>query len=151
VRRTPRESHFEFADLVTAAAGVALGAAVGFIAGGSVGRVNSRRLKTAVQRWKDRRDTVWTQEAAERLEVRVLDALGNDVVLARRRIKVTVLGMGLVELTGTVLHIAEIGLASDIVERVEGVDTVLNHLVVEAPDRAVSPSGGPGRPRAARG
>ena len=53
------------------------------------------------------------------------------MVLARRAIRVAVLGMGLVELTGRVLHTSEIALAGDIAQRVEGVETVLNHLVLQ--------------------
>ena len=143
---------FDVTALVPPAAGAVLGVAMGYLAGGSVGRVNARRLSGAVSRLRarDSGEVVWTDEAAERLEARVLDALSQDVVLARRPIRVTVLGLGLVELTGTVLHSSEIGLASDIVEHVDGVDTVLNHLVVVAPDRSATPSG-PRTPRAARG
>jgi hypothetical protein len=147
-----RERTIDATDLLTAAAGAAIGLAIGFIAGGSVGRVNSHRIKNAVRRWRSRHGEagVWTHELAERLEARVLDALARDVVLARRAIRVAVLGMGLVELTGTVLHVAEIGVASDIVQEVEGVDTILNHLVVVT-GPAVSPASGPSAPRAARG
>ena len=153
MRRIERDRGFDATDLVAAAAGAAIGLALGFIAGGSVGRVNSRRIKSAVQRWKGRRKgpAVWTEEEAERLEARVLDALGQDVVLARRRIRVAVLGMGLVELTGTVLHTPEVGVASDIVQQVEGVTTVLNHLLVEGVDRTPVSVSGPSTPRAARG
>ena len=152
MRRRVRHPKFDVSALVAAAAGAVLGVAMGYLAGGSVGRVNARRLSGAVSRLRarDSGEVVWTDEAAERLEARVLDALSQDVVLARRPIRVTVLGLGLVELTGTVLHSSEIGLASDIVEHVDGVDTVLNHLVVVAPDRSATPSG-PRTPRAARG
>ncbi len=145
-----RDKSIEAADLLAGMAGVAIGLAIGFVAGGSVGRVNSRRVKSAVQRWRERRGTpkVWTHEQAELLEARVLDALARDVVLARRAIRVGVLGMGLIEMTGTVMHTAEVGVAGDIVEQVEGVDTVLNHLVVGVP---ASPTPGPKAPRAARG
>ena len=138
----------EAADILAAAAGSILGLAVGYIAAGSVGRVNRARLKRAMGALTSKADVPkrWTDDEAERLEARVLDSLGQDVVLARRPIRVSVLGMGLVELTGTVLHTAEIGLASDIVQKVAGVDTVLNHLVVEGPGRIV-----PATPRAARG
>lgn len=147
-----REGTIDATDLLAAAAGAAIGLAIGFIAGGSVGRVNSHRIKNAVRDWRSKRGqaAVWTHELAERLEARVLDALSRDVVLARRAIRVAVLGMGLVELTGSVLHVAEIGVASDIVQEVEGVDTVLNHLVVVT-GPAVSPATGPRTPRAARG
>ena len=142
----------EPADIIAAAAGSLIGIAIGYIAAGSVGRINRGRLKRAVGALTTRADAPkrWTEEEAERLEARVLDALGQDVVLARRAIRVSVLGMGLVELTGTVLHTAEIGLASDIVQKVAGVETVLNHLVVEGPARSVT-TAGPNAPRAARG
>ena len=141
----------EVADVIAAAAGSLLGFAVGYIAAGSVGRINRTRLKHAMGAFTRSADGPkrWTEDEAERLEAKVLDALGQDVVLARRPIRVSVLGMGLVELTGTVLHTAEIGLASDIVQRVTGVQTVLNHLVVEGPGRV--PAAGPNTPRAARG
>ncbi len=143
---------FDAADLVAAAAGTLLGIAIGYIAAGSVGRINRARLRSAMGRLTRRSAAPvrWTEDEAERLEARVLDALSGDVVLARRRIRVTVLGMGLVELTGTVLHVAEIGVASDVVQRVAGVQTVLNHLVVETPSRPAAPPG-PNAPRAARG
>lgn len=142
---------FDFADLVAAAAGTAIGIAAGYIAAGSVGRINHSRLKRAVGRLTGGRGPKrWTEDEAERLEARVIDALSQDVVLARRPIRVTVLGMGLVELTGTVLHTAEIGVASDVVQQVTGVETVLNHLVVEAPSRPAQPARGPNAPRAAQ-
>lgn len=151
MRRSKLRQLLDARNIVAAAAGAMLGMALGYVAGGAVGRVNARRIRGAVERFRGRRgDAVWTTESAERLEARVLDALSQDVVLARRPIRVLVLGMGLVELTGTVLHTTEIGLASDIVESVPGADTVLNHLVVEAPDRSV-PVDGPKTPRAARG
>jgi len=140
-------------DLFVAVTGGALGVALGYVLGSSVGRVNSRRIMGAVRRWQDRRPgpAVWTDEEAERLEARVLDALSGDVVLARRPIRVAVLGMGLVELTGTVQRTAEVGLASDIVQATAGVDTVLNHLLVQGVDRTAVPVQGPDAPRAARG
>ena len=132
-----RKHTLEATDLVAAAAGAVFGIGLGLILGGAVGRVNSRRIKDVFGRLagQEAAPKRWTEDDAERLEARVLDSLSQDVVLARRRIRVAVLGMGLVELTGTVLHSAEIGVASDIVERVEGVETVLNHLVVGKPSR----------------
>lgn len=128
--RTP----FDAADIIAALAGATLGLAAGFVAASTVGRINTKRLRSAVDRWRGRvRDPrVWTREAADMLEARVLDHLRQDVVLARRAIRVSVLGMGLVELTGRVLHTSEIALAGDISQRVEGVDTVLNHLIVQS-------------------
>jgi len=147
-----RSRSFAPGDVLAALAGGVVGVGLGYILGNAVGRVNSRRIGSAMQRWRERRAVprVWTEEEAERLEWRVLDALSGDVVLARRPIRVAVLGMGLVELTGTVQRTAEIGLASDVVQRVQGVETVLNHLMVEGVDQHV-PVGGPHAPRAARG
>lgn len=140
-----KRRRFDAGDLLATAAGSIVGIALGFVAAGSVGRINRARLKSAMGRLTLKGDAPkrWTEEEAERLEARVLDALAQDVVLARRPIRVSVLGMGLVELTGTVLHTAEIGVASDVVQPVAGVQTVLNHLVVEAPNR-------PSVPRAAQ-
>ncbi len=152
--RTRKGRRFEVADLLATAAGSIVGVALGFIAAGSVGRINRTRLKNAMGRLTLRGAAPkrWTEDEAERLEARVLDALAQDVVLARRPIRVSVLGMGLVELTGSVLHTAEVGVASDVVQSVPGVETVLNHLVVDAPSRPAQPgTQGPNVPRAARG
>jgi hypothetical protein len=151
VKRREHERDFAASDLLAAVAGGAFGVAVGFLVGSSVGRVNSRRIGRAVQRWQNRHggNIVWTDEEAERLEARVLDALSNDVVLARRPIRVAVLGMGLVELTGTVHRSTEAGLAGDVVQHVPGVETVLNHLLVDGVDQAAVRVGGPDAPRAA--
>jgi hypothetical protein len=153
VRRSDREPDFGIADALVVLAGAALGLTLGILAGESVGRVNSRRIAAAVRRWRTgrARPLVWTAEQAERLEARVLDALKRDVVLARRPIRVAVLGQGLVELSGRVAHLAEVGLAGDIVQEVEGVDTVLNHLLVTGLDSTVVAVPGPNAPRAAKG
>ncbi len=152
MKRREHERDFAASDLLAAVAGGVFGLGVGYIIGSSVGRVNSRRIGRAVRRWQDRRgaSAVWTDEEAERLEARVLDALSNDVVLARRPIRVAVLGMGLVELTGSVHRSTEAGLAGDVVQHVPGVETVLNHLLVDGVDQAAVPVGGPDAPRAAR-
>jgi hypothetical protein len=154
VKRTEHEREFAASDLLAAVAGGVFGLGLGYVLGSSVGRVNSRRISRAVQRWQDRHGqshAVWTDDEAERLEARVLDALSNDVVLARRPIRVAVLGMGLVELTGTVHRSSEAGLAGDLVQHVPGVETVLNHLLVDGVDQPAVPVGGPDAPRAARG
>ncbi len=152
MKRREHERDFAASDLLAAAAGGAFGVAIGFLVGSSVGRLNGRRIGRAVQRWHNRHggNVVWTDEEAERLEAHVLDALSNDVVLARRPIRVAVLGMGLVELTGTVHRSTEAGLAGDVVQHVPGVETVLNHLLVDGVDQAAAPAGGPDAPRAAR-
>jgi len=149
-RRRRVEGGLETADVLASVAGAMLGLAVGFVIAGSVGRVNAHRIKGAVRRWSGRtRPVVWSADEAERLEARVLDALSRDVVLARRPIRVAVLGQGLVELTGRVLHDSEVGLAGDIVQRTQGVNTVLNHLLIEGADAGVGVPG-PRAPRAAR-
>lgn len=151
--RMKQTRRISLADLVAATAGALAGLAAGYLLGGSVGRVNSRRIRRAVSRWRGEgaARAVWSVEAAERLEARVLDALARDVVLARRPIRVQVLGMGLVELTGRVTHAPEVALAGDIVQQVAGVDTVLNHLLVQGVDATSVDVPGPNVPRAARG
>lgn len=148
-------SSIEAADIFAMIGGGVLGLALGFVAGGSVGRVNARRIATAVSQWRSRRarraTPVWTEEDAERLEARLLNALSRDVILARRPIRVRVLGMGLVELSGRVSHVSEVALAGDIAQEVGGVDTVLNHLLVTGVDESVVAVPGPSTPRAARG
>ena len=149
-RRTRTSDELDPRDLLASVAGAVLGLAVGFIAAGSIGRVNAHRVKDAVRRWRNRpRGGIWTDDAAERLEARVLDALARDVVLARRPIRVTVLGQGLLELTGRVASTAEVGLAGDAVQHVHGVTTVLNHILVDGADAGVGVPG-PKAPRAAR-
>jgi hypothetical protein len=153
VRRHSRsDTGLDVADLLSAVAGGVVGLAVGFVLAGNVGRVNAHRIKGAYRRWRDRSvpPAVWTQEESEKLQARVLDALAADVVLARRAIRVAVLGMGLVELTGRVLHGVEVGRAGDLVQQVDGVQTVLNHLLVEGVDPAAVPVSGPSAPRAAQ-
>jgi BON domain-containing protein len=148
-RRVRVKGGLKTGDVLAGVAGGVLGLAVGFLIAGSVGRVNAHRIKGAVRRWRGRPRAVWSDEEAERLEARVLDALARDVVLARRPIRVAVLGQGLVELTGRVLHASEVGLAGDIVQRTDGVTTVLNHLLIEGADAGVGVPG-PRAPRAAR-
>ncbi len=150
-----RRSEFTLSDILTLVGGALIGAALGFVASEELGRVNSARIRRAAQRLK-RKDGLagrtghWTAEDAERLEARVLDALNRHVVLARRAIRVAVLGLGLVELTGRVSHTAEVALAGDVVQEVEGVQTVLNHLLVEGVDATSVAVPGPTAPRAAR-
>lgn len=155
MRRARSEPAIEAADILAMIGGGVLGLALGFISGESVGRVNTRRIATAMARWRERRlrsaPRVWTAEDGERLEARVLDALARDVILARRPVRVRVLGMGLVELSGRVAHVSEVALAGDIAQEVGGVATVLNHLLVTGVDETVVAVPGPSTPRAARG
>lgn len=65
-----------------------------------------------------------------RLEERVLRALKNEPVLSARSIEIAVVGEGVVELTGTVHAIEEVGQASAIARSVPGVTMVLNRIVV---------------------
>jgi len=153
-RRQPRH-RIGLADLVAIAGSAILGAAIGFVLSEELGRVNSARLRRAYGRLGSRDPgsdpSHWTAEDAERLEARVLDALNRQVVLARRPIRVNVLGLGLVELTGRVAHVSEVALAGETVQAVPGVDTVLNHLLVEGVDETTVAVPGPSAPRAARG
>lgn len=139
-------------DLLLLAAGAGLGLVAGFFAAERVGRVNTRRVTSAIDRWKERRRAdrePWTPELAEQLEHRVLDALRRDVVLGRRAVRVAILEGGIVELTGRVAHGSEVDLAGDVVRAVDGVRTVLNHLLVA--DAGTRPVPGPSRPAAVRG
>jgi len=151
-----RRDGIGFSDIVAILGGVVLGAMAGFVLSEELGRVNSARIRRAAGRLGKGSPAAaralerWTDDDAERLEARVLDALNAQVVLSRRAIRVTVLGLGLVELTGRVAHTAEVALAGDVVEQVEGVDTVLNHLLVEGVDQAAVAVPGPHAPRAAR-
>ncbi len=151
-----RRSEFTFSDVLTLIGGALIGAALGFVISEETGRVNSARIRRAAQRLKRKdgsagaRPGHWTAEDAERLEAHVLDALNRHVVLARRAIRVAVLGLGLVELTGRVSHTAEVALAGDVVQEVDGVQTVLNHLLVEGVDQTSVAVPGPTAPRAAR-
>lgn len=155
MKRRRKRPSIGLADLVAIMGTAILGAAAGFVFSKELGRVNSARIKRAYGRLGGgdaRRDPgTWTADDAERLEARVLDALNRQVVLARRPIRVNVLGLGLVELTGRVAHVSEVGLAGDTVQGVPGVETVLNHLLVKGVDETTVPVPGPSAPRAARG
>ena len=71
-------------------------------------------------------------DTSRRLEERVLRALSNEPVLGERSIEIAVVGEGVVELTGAVNAIEEVGLASAIARSVAGVTMVLNRIVVRA-------------------
>jgi hypothetical protein len=71
-------------------------------------------------------------DTSRRLEERVLRALSNEPVLGERSIEIAVVGEGVVELTGAVHAIEEVGLASAIVRSVAGVTMVLNRIVVRS-------------------
>ncbi len=151
-----RRGEFTLSDILTLVGGALIGAALGFVVSEEMGRVNSARIRRAARRLSGKNGSAqvkpgrWSAEDAERLEARVLDALNRHVVLARRAIRVAVLGLGLVELTGRVTHTAEVALAGDVVAEVEGVQTVLNHLLVEGVDQTSVAVPGPSAPRAAR-
>jgi BON domain len=153
----PRRAHrpdVTIADLLLLAAGAGLGLVVGYFAAERVGRVNTRRVTSAIDRWKERRrpaDVPWTAEEAAHLEHRVLDALRRDVVLGRRAVRVGILQGGIVDLTGRVNHGSEVGLAGAVVRAVGGVRAVLNHLLVAGTGADVRPVPGPSRPVAVRG
>lgn len=147
-------SDISVSDLLLLAAAAGLGLAAGYFAAERVGRVNSQRVTSAIDRWRERHRTPaapWTAEDAERLERRVLDTLRRDVVLGRRAVRVGILEGGIVELTGRVAHPSEVALAGDVVRGVQGVRTVLNNLLVPGTDAAAGVVPGPSRPQAARG
>ena len=147
-------SRLTIGDLLLLAAGGAAALLLGYVAGERVGRVNSRRVRRAFDRWRERhggREEPWTEEEAAHLERRVLDALRRDVVLGRRAIRVGILEGGIVELTGRVAHPSEVALAGTVVRQVAGVRVLLNHLLVPGTDAEARPVAGPSRPLAARG
>jgi len=153
VSRQEHRSSVTVGDLLLLAAGAGLGLVVGYFAAERVGRVNTRRVAGALERWKaKRRRTVpWSEAEAERLEGRVLDALRRDAVLSRRAVRVRVLEGGILELSGRVAHPNEVTLAGDVVRAVSGVRTVLNHLLVPGADGEARGVPGPSAPLAARG
>ena len=71
-----------------------------------------------------------TEDAARRLEERVLEELHDEPVLGTRSIEIAVVGDGVVELTGTVHAIDEISRAAAVVRGVPGVSMVLNRIEV---------------------
>lgn len=152
--RDSRRSDWTISDLLVVAAGAGLGLVLGYFAGERVGRVNTKRVTSAIERWKRRHGRPaepWTDEDSERLEARVLDALRRDAVLGRRAVRVRVFEGGIVELSGRVAHPSEVQLAGRVIEAVPEVRTVLNHLLVTGADGPVPAVAGPNTPRAARG
>jgi hypothetical protein len=152
VSRHEHRSSVTVGDLLLLAGGAGLGLVVGYFAAERIGRVNSRRVAGALERWKSRRRPTepWTEAEAERLEGRVLDALRRDAVLGRRAVRVRVLEGGIVELSGRVAHSSEVRLAGDVVRAVAGIGAVLNHLLVPGADVEALAVPGPSTPLAAR-
>jgi len=153
VPRHEHRSSLGVGDLLLLATGAGLGLVAGYFAAERIGRVNTRRVAGALERWtaRRRRDEPWTDDDAERLESRVLDALRRDAVLGRRAVRVRVLEGGIVELSGRAAHPNEVTLAGDVVRAVDGVRTVLNHLLVPGADGEARAVPGPNTPLAARG
>ena len=152
--REDQRREWTISDLLVVAVGAGLGLALGYFAAERVGRVNTKRVQSALQRWRDRRarpPETWTDEDAERLEARVLDALRRDTVLGRRPVRVRVFEGGIVELSGRVAQPNEVALAGRVVAAVSEVRTVLNHLLVTGADGPATAAAGPSTPRAARG
>ena len=152
--RHEHRSPFTVGDLLLLAGGAGLGLVVGYLAAERVGRLNSHRVAGALERWRMRRrrpDEPWTGADAERLESRVLDALRRDAALGRCPVRVRVLEGGIVELSGRVAHPNEVRLAGNVVRAVNGVRTVLNHLLVPGADAEARAVPGPSTPLAARG
>lgn len=142
-------------DLLVVAAGAALGVLAGYVASGSLGRATAHRVKRALKRRRRRRGVLrpgdWTDDDAEHLEARAVDALRGNPVLARRPIRVRTLGPGLLELAGLVESSAEAQRAGQLVRRLAGVRDVINRLLVPGVDTPVAVVPGPSSPRAARG
>ncbi len=151
--RHEHRSSLSIGDLLLLASGAGLGLVAGYFAAERIGRVNSRRVAGALERWKVRRhgDEPWNDDEAERLEGRVLDALRRDAVLGRRAVRVRVLEGGIVELSGRVAYPSEVTLAGDVVRAVAEGRTVLNHLLVPGADGEARSVAGPSTPLAARG
>ncbi len=152
--RVRKRSELTIGDLLVVAVGAGLGLVAGYFAAERVGRVNARRVTSALERWTARRvrpPEEWTEEEAEHLEARVLDALRRDAVLGRRAVRVRVFEGGIVELSGRVAHPSEVQLAGRVVQSVPEVRTVLNHLLVAGADGSGTAVAGPSTPRAARG
>lgn len=142
-------------DLLVVAAGAAFGVLAGYVASGSLGRATAHRVKRALKRRRRRRGVLrpgdWTDDDAEHLEARAVDALRGNPVLARRPIRVRTLGPGLLELAGLVESSAEAQRAGQLVRRLAGVRDVINRLLVPGVDTPVAVVPGPSSPRAARG
>jgi hypothetical protein len=155
VKRIRAGSPSSLLDLLLLAAGAALGAAVGYVASGSFGRVTAHRVQRGLKRrrWArgDLRPGDWSDDDADTLTARVLDLLWAHPVLARRAIRVRVLGPGLVELAGHVESHAEGERAGQLVRRLPGVRELINRLLVPGVDTPVPVVSGPSSPRAARG
>lgn len=72
------------------------------------------------------------EEAARRLEERVLKTVRDEPVLGQRSIEIAVVGDGVVELTGGVHAIEEVSRAAALVRGIPGVSMVLNRLEVRS-------------------
>ena len=151
--RHEHRSSLTVGDLLLLAGGAGLGLVVGYFAAERIGRVNTRRVAGALERWqaRHRRDEPWSDDEAERLERRVLDALRRDAVLGRRAVRVRVLEGGIVELSGRVAYPSEVALAGEVVRAVAEGRTILNHLLVPGADGGARAVPGPSTPLAARG
>jgi hypothetical protein len=135
---------------IGALAGFAVGVVVAQKSGGLAGLASRLRRRVAEleeeaeEREPYHRHTAYEEEeAAEefgaetaRLEERVLEAFQGDPVLRERAIDIGAIGEGVIELTGWVEREAEIRRATEVAQRVPGVDSVVNRLAVGEPDDA---------------
>jgi hypothetical protein len=155
VKRIRAESASSTLDLLLLAAGATLGVVAGYVASGTFGRFTAHRVKRGLKRRRWRRGVLrpgdWSDDAADTLTARVLDALWAHPVLALRPIRVRVLGPGLLELAGHVDSHAEGQRAGQLVRRLPGVKELINRLLVPGVDTPVAVVSGPSSPRAARG
>ena len=155
MKRIRAESASSTLDLLLLAAGAALGVVAGYVASGTFGRFTAHRVKRGLKRRRWQRGLLrpgdWTDDAADTLAARALDALWGHPVLAQRPIRVRVLGPGLVELAGYVDSHAEGQRAGQLVRRLPGVKELINRLLVPGVDTPVAVVPGPSAPRPARG
>ena len=155
MKRIRAETDRSTLDLLLVALGAAAGVAIGYLVGGSFGRMTAHRVKRALKRRRRRRGVLrpgdWTDDDAEHLVARAVDAIRGNPVLAKRPIRVRTLGPGLLELAGLVESPAEAQRAGQIARRLSGVKDVINRLLVPGVDTPVAVVPGPSSPRAARG
>ena len=155
MKRIRAESASSTLDLLLLAAGATLGVVAGYVASGTFGRFTAHRVKRGLKRRRWQRGVLrpgdWSDDAADTLTARVVDALWAHPVLAQRPVRVRVLGPGLVELAGQVDSHAEAQRAEQVVRELAGVKELINRLLVPGVDTPVAVVPGPSSPRAARG
>ncbi|UCD25179.1 MAG: BON domain-containing protein, partial [Gemmatimonadota bacterium] len=125
--------------------GIALSAALGLgigVLGGMVLRellsgVSTEPVRNALNRLRQPEADLEPEDVAA-VEHAVEDALDEDPEAALLEVKVTALGDGIVELTGTVPDALDRQLAGDIARGVPGADIVVNRILVQGSDSVAS-------------